>query len=311
MGSADSKGRQWVAESVPDLQGQVMVITGSNSGIGLEAAWILASRGAKVVMACRSVAKAEAAVEAATRAHPEAPRDAFDVVQLDLQDLDSVQRFAGALQSKYPKIDALICNAGIMAVPLQRTAQGHESQFGTNCLGHYALIEALLPLLEANAPKPARVIMVSSGAHSIVNRVDLAHLDAKQGYSPWRRYGETKLGNLLMVTHLAARLRAGASNVQVLGCHPGYSATNLQDGTAFQYTNRLFAQSGFLGSLPTVMAAVDPSLKTGDYIGPKNFGAWGLPIKDGRSKASFDEAHAKEFCDHMAQLLSSAPTSKL
>lgn len=294
---------QWIKDNVPDLSGKVMIITGSNSGIGAEAAWILASRGAKVILACRSVEKAQAAIRDFKAAHPEIPDELFEYMVLDLQDLESISAFATAFSSKYLQLDALVCNAGIMAVPLAKTKQGHESQFGTNCLGHYALIHQMLPVLQANTPGEARVVMVSSGAHQMTNKIDMDNLAAEKGYTPWQRYGETKLGNLLMVTHLAKKLdeRSG-NNVKVLGCHPGYSATNLQNGTVFEYTNALFAQSQLMGSLPTIMATVNPSLKSRDYIGPERFGAWGLPKHDGRSKASRDEKHAAEVCDVMANM---------
>lgn len=303
MGNSDSKGLQWIKDHVPDLSGKLIVITGSNSGIGAEAAWILASRGARVVMACRNVEKAKAAVSGFVAAHPEISEASFDVMQLDLNDLESITSFAAEIAQRHRTVDVLVCNAGIMAVPLSRTKQGHEAQFGTNCLGHYALIHRMLPQLHANAPAEARVVLVSSGAHTITKTIKLEDLSAEKAYSPWARYAETKLGNLLMVTHLGKKLGERTdNNIKVLGCHPGYSDTNLQNGTAFEYANVMFAQSGFLGSLPTVMAATEPSLRPGDYIGPDRFGAWGLPVHNQRSKASKNQRHAQEVCDTMAEM---------
>jgi hypothetical protein len=302
MGGSASIGQQWIVDNVPDLGGQVICVTGSNSGIGAEAALILAARGAHIVMACRNQSKAQAAVDRFVYEHPDIPRERFECMSLDLGDLESVGVFAAEFFQRHAKLDVLLCNAGIMAGPLQYTKQGHEAQFGTNCLGHYALIDGLLPVMQANAPKVARIVMVSSGAHMVVPQVDLSNLDAARGYSQWKRYGETKLGNLLMMTHLNAHFRAKDSNIMVVGCHPGYSATNLQSGTIFEYTNGLFAQSGFMGSLPTVMAATHPSVMAGEYIGPRRFGAWGLPRKDSMSGVVRKTEHAKEVCDRMAAL---------
>jgi NAD(P)-dependent dehydrogenase (short-subunit alcohol dehydrogenase family) len=259
---------------LPDQHGRIALITGANSGLGLETAQALAGAGATVFLACRNPERAAAALDqVAAVATGDAPR----TVALDLSDLDSVATAADEVAGLVDHLDVLVNNAGIMAVPKSRTAQGFESQFGVNHLGHYALTGHLLPTLLA-APAP-RVVSVASGAHR-AGRMHWDDLDATRGYQSWLRYGQSKLANLLFSAELN-RL-AGVHGTTLIGvaAHPGYAATSLthngpggggrrrfMDGLT-RVGDKLFAQSAAMGARPQIHAATSPDVVGNDYFGP-------------------------------------------
>lgn len=283
----------WSVGDVPSLRGTTAVVTGANSGIGWEAARVLAAKGARVVMACRSL---ERAAEAGDAIRAEAPDADLDALPLDLADLDSVRAFALAFRARYARLDLLVNNAGIMAIPRRETAQGFEMQLGTNHLGHFALTGLLLDrVLAARAP---RVVTVSSLVHHR-GRIEFDDLLGERRYDKWSAYCQSKLANLLFAQELHRRLSAHP-HVLSVACHPGYSATNLQSvGHEMQpyflgalmrsWGNRLFAQSAASGALPTVYAATAPEVSGGDFFGPAVLGVWGGPPARGTpSRAARD-----------------------
>ena len=194
----------WTADDLNDQTGRRIIITGGNSGVGLAAAHYLAAAGAQVIIAVRDLAKGrKAAAEIG---------GGTEVRKLDLADLDSVRAFAA--ETTEP-IDVLINNAGVMAVPLGRTAQGFETQFGVNHLGHFALTNLLLPQITD------RVVSLSSGMHRR-GHIDLDDLNwQRRSYRPWPAYGQSKLANLLFILELERRLTAAGSPVRALAAHPG------------------------------------------------------------------------------------------
>lgn len=208
----------WSASKVPDQAGRTFVITGANSGIGLQAAKVLAARGAQVVMACRNLDKAKKAQEEILRSSPDAT---LWVVSLDLSDLDSVRVCSEEILERCPAIDVLINNAGIMAIPRRETAQGFEMQLGTNHLGHFALTGLLFPRLRETAQ---RVVTISSQAHRM-GELHFDDLQLERSYGEWRSYGQSKLANLLFARELGRRFE-GSQKV-ALAVHPGVIATNL------------------------------------------------------------------------------------
>lgn len=260
-------------EQLPDLSGKTYAITGGNSGLGLEAAKILASKGARVVITARSEANALAALEIIRAAQPSA--DAGHVL-LDLTDPDSIAEASSALAAACPRMDALINNAGVMQTPNIRTKEGFELQLATNHLGHFRLNARLLSHLEACA---GRIVPVSSIAHKY-GRIDLTDLNSERSYDPNAAYFQSKLANLMYAFELQRRLTARGSRVTVIPCHPGYSATNLQSAGVgmeggsrllrwmYPLTNRLVAQSATHGAYPLVLAAASPSAEPGVYYGP-------------------------------------------
>jgi len=289
---------KWTLDDVPDLSGRVMVVTGANSGLGLEATKALASKGAAVVMACRSPERAQVAVESVRAAVPHAT---LDVLPLDLGSLGSIARFADELRARHPKVDVLMNNAGVMALPRTLTKDGFEAQLGTNHLGHFALTLRVLPLLEA-APSP-RVVVVASTAHKW-GRIDFDDLMGERRYSAWGAYGQSKLANLLFAYELERRLRASGKKALSVAAHPGYSATNLQgvgprmtgsrfSGWIMRVGNALLGMPASQGALPQVRAATDPAVKGGEYYGPDGLGELhGYPVKVDSNAASKDQAAA-------------------
>jgi NAD(P)-dependent dehydrogenase (short-subunit alcohol dehydrogenase family) len=275
---------RWTAADLADQHGRRVVITGGNSGIGLVAAQLLAGAGAQVIIAVRDQAKGE-------RAAGEIG-GGTQVRALDLADLNSVRAFAA--ETTEP-IDVLINNAGVMAVPFGRTAQGFETQFGVNHLGHFALTNLLLPMITD------RVVSVASGAHRR-GHIDLSDLNwERRRYERWAAYGQSKLANLLFILELERRLTAAGSAVRALAAHPGYAATNLQSHSGnpitdrmMKLTNRIVAQSQDMGALPTVYAA-SIDLPGGSYVGPDGrSGLRGNPTLVGRTAEASDPKLAAE-----------------
>lgn len=203
-----------------DLSGKQAVVTGASSGLGIETARTLASAGAAVLLLARNARSLE---EAVAQVRADQPNAQLDTVLLDLADLDSVRAGAAQVLAKCPRIDLLINNAGVMACPLMRTAQGFEMQFGTNHLGHFLLTALLAPALVAGAP--ARVINLSSGAHQLA----CTNLDdpnyQQRDYDNWQSYGESKTANALFSVALDAHGRA--SGVRSFSVHPGVIMTGL------------------------------------------------------------------------------------
>jgi NAD(P)-dependent dehydrogenase (short-subunit alcohol dehydrogenase family) len=262
----------WTAQDIPDQSGRSAVVTGANSGLGLVTARELARAGASVVMACRNLDKGHAVVEEIRAVVPEAQ---LQLEELDLASLASVRGFAERFKATHDGLDLLINNAGVMAPPRRRTADGFELQFGTNHLGHFALTTALLETMEGR--EDARVVTLSSTAHKM-GRINFDNLGGDRHYFRWNAYGQSKLANLLFALELDRRLRAAGSTVKSLAAHPGYAATNLQsagpplfDRLVMVASNALIAQSDEMGALPSLYAATQPGLEGGTYIGPDSF----------------------------------------
>ena len=268
----------------PDLSGRTYVVTGANSGIGLEAVKKLTAADGHVVLAVRDTAKGEAA--AATLSGP----GTWDVRELDLASLASVRAFADKWGDT--PVATLVNNAGIMMVAEGRTADGFELQFGTNHLGHFALTNLLLPVVEG------RVVTVSSGLHN-GPQLDFDNLDLVGTYSPGKAYHQSKLANLLFTAELQRKLTAAGSGVVAHACHPGYSATNLQSHHAnplidklLWVGNKVIATSAEFGARPT-FHAITADLPPDSYIGPTGFqGLRGAPGSNPRSKEARDTAAA-------------------
>lgn len=295
-----SRYDRWTAQHIPRCDGKTVLITGANSGLGFEAARLLAARGAAVIMAVRTRAKGEAATSQIRAAVPGAQ---VQLATLDLADLASIGRFAEDIRDSHDRLDALINNAGVMAIPRRLTADGFETQFGTNHLGHFALTGLLLPLLQRTPA--ARVVTMSSGVH-VLGRINFADLQSQHGYSDWRAYAQSKLANLLFAYELQRRLAWAGAGAISLAAHPGYAATNLQLVGPAMYrskgrqammsaSNRIVAQSAAMGALPAVYAATAPSAQGGEYYGPGGpFGIRGFPGRVGSSSASHDQAVAAQ-----------------
>ncbi|MGI9557545.1 MAG: oxidoreductase [Solirubrobacterales bacterium] len=294
---------KWTKEEIPDQSGRVAVVTGGNSGIGLEAARALAEKGAEVIIAVRSVDRGR---QARDEILAKAARASVEVAELDLASLDSVRRFAAEYGEGRDRLDLLINNAGVMAVPQSKTKDGFEMQLGTNHLGHFALTGLLYDTVTAT--DGSRVVTVSSTAHTS-GEIDFDDLMAEESYSKWGRYCQSKLANLLFAYELQRRLVAAGVDTNSIGVHPGYAATNLQKvGTwwmtaAMSVTNVVFAQSAEMGALPTLYAATSPDAIGGSYVGPGGMrGMRGYPATQPSAERSHDEAVAKRLWDVSEEL---------
>ena len=267
------QARAWSETDVPDQGGRVVVVTGSNTGIGYHAAAVLAARGAHVVLAVRNLDKGTAALSRIVAASPGAD---VAVQALDLSSLDSVRTAADALRAAYPRIDLLINNAGVMWTPKQLTADGFEMQFGTNHLGHFALTGLLLDHL---LPVPgSRVVTVSSLGHRLLASIHFDDLQWERRYNRVAAYGQSKLANLMFTYELQRRLAAhpDAKTVAV-AAHPGGSNTELMRNLPaiaqplMGVLGPALFQSAEMGALPTLRAATDPAALGGQYYGPDGF----------------------------------------
>jgi NAD(P)-dependent dehydrogenase (short-subunit alcohol dehydrogenase family) len=284
---------KWTARDVPDQHGRIAVITGANSGIGLETAKVLAARGALLVLAGRDAGRTLAA---AGQVRAAASGAKVETAELDLASLDSVRAAAADIAGRFERLDLLINNAGVMFTPHQRTQDGFELQFGTNHLGHFALTGLLLPAL-LNAPAP-RVVTVSSTMHR-GGTMDFDDLNGEHKYSRWGAYSQSKLANLMFCFELQRRATAADSPLLSLAAHPGYANTNLQFAApdrfyekAFMWIgNHVFAQSADMGALPTLYAATVPGLPGGTYVGPGGRGEQrGHPKVVTAAGKAYDEA---------------------
>jgi len=290
----------WSERDIPSLDGKVALITGANSGLGLAAAKTLAKRGARVVMACRNAAKAEAAADA-VRQTATGP---VEVVSLDLGSLASVDTCASAFLKNEPKLDLLLNNAGLMAIDEAKTEDGFEMQFGVNHLGHFALTARLAPLVFKTPG--ARVVNHASFGHRPGKlRIDDLFFE-KRGYDRWRPYFQSKLANILFTLELHRRLQAAGRSTKSLAAHPGGTSTDLGfEGKGI--TNKgmrpvqIFLQSAHAGSLPFVRAAVDPNAQSGEFYGPA-FMMWGPARKETPSRRARNAEDARALWEKSEEL---------
>lgn len=263
----------WTAADVPDQRGRIAVVTGANSGIGFEAAAVLAARGAHVVLAVRNPEKGGEARERILAASPNAD---VTVRELDLTSLDSVRAAAAALKTGFPRVDLLINNAGVMWTPKEVTRDGFELQFGTNHLGHFAFTGLLLDQL-LTVPG-SRVVTVASLAHRMMADIHFDDLQWEHRYSRIGAYGQSKLANLLFTYELQRRLAADSEPTIAVAAHPGGSYTELARNVptvlhpAYRIVGPLIFQNAAMGALPTLRAATDPTASGADYYGPDGIG---------------------------------------
>lgn len=299
---------KWTAADIPDLSGKTALVTGANSGLGFHTALELARHGAEVFLACRSRSRAEAA---AATIRAEVPDAALEILDLDLADLASVRAAAAAFFARRDALHLLVNNAGVMALPYRRTADGFELQLGVNHLGHFALTGLLLDRLVAAGG--ARAVTVTSLMHKFGRiRFDDLHAERRR-YGRWSAYCQSKLANLLFALELDRRLRAASIDVVSAAAHPGYAATELQ-GTAARLAgsriaeavmrlgNRLLGQPAARGALPGLRAATAEGVRGGDLFGPGGFAALrGSPKKAAPSARARDPEAASRLWSASAE----------
>ena len=278
---------KWTSGDVPGQQGRLAVVTGANTGLGFEAARVLAARGASVVLAVRDTEKGK---QAAARIAGTAPAADLTVQPLDLTCLESIRAAAAELRARHPAIDLLVNNAGVMFPPKQTTGDGFELQLGTNHLGHFALTGLLL---EQMLPVPgSRVVTVSSTAHRLRARINFDDLQSERSYRRVAAYSQSKLANLMFTYELHRRL-SGAGTTIAVAAHPGLANTELtrNSSAASAALARLISQKPAMGALPTLRAATDPGVLGGQYYGPgRLLGTRGYPELAKSSGQSHDTA---------------------
>ncbi len=263
----------WSINSMPSQEGRMAFITGANSGLGFATAKALLNKGATVILGCRTLEKAKAARD---QLRNEIDCGKIDLIEIDLADLEKVNKALDRIAVRYKKLDLLINNAGVMAPPKTLSKQGFELQFAVNHLGHMALTLNLLPLL---ARKPSgRVVTVSSGAQ-YMGKINWDDLQGEQKYDRWGSYSQSKLANVMFALELSERLKRSGLDIASLSAHPGLARTNLQSSSvsangswyeaiAYKLMDPMF-QSSLMGSLPQLLAATDLNAKSGEQYGPR------------------------------------------
>ena len=289
----------WTAADIPTQRNRTVVVTGANSGIGLETSRELARNGATVIMACRDRDRGEAAAQDVQADVPDAT---LRVEKCDLARLESIHAFADRLGDEL--VDVLINNAGTMAIPRGETDDGFETQFGVNHLGHFALTGLVLEHLRTDGSKPARVVTVSSALHER-GEIEFDDLQSERDYDRWAAYSQSKLANVCFAYELERRFRAGNVDAMSVAVHPGYADTQLQfrgvDGrgtwartAARKLMNTVLAQSAERGALPTLYAATSPAVDGGGYYGPGGLmNMRGSPERQASSDRSYDRETAR------------------
>ncbi len=295
------KKEKWSSNNIPDQKGKVAIVTGATSGLGKEAAKVLASKNASVILAVRNVEKGEGVI---TEIKNELPTADIVVRALDLTSLESIKTFTDGIIKDFDRLDILINNAGIMMCPYSKTKDGFEIQMGTNHFGHFALTGRLMPLLKSTIN--SRIVATSSVAHNMGN-IDFSDINwEKRKYNTQKAYGDSKIANLYFMFELIKKLENEENAPRVIAAHPGWTRTELQRHSGLaSFLNNFFSQNVKMGTLPTLRAATDPEADSGDYYGPRGFMEMkGYPVKVKSNKRSQDKEAAKKLWEVSENLTS-------
>lgn len=298
---------RWTENDIPNQDGRIVIVTGANSGLGLQTSLVLAGKGAQVIMACRNVKKAEDARWEILRQFPQAK---LELMALDVGDLSSVREFAQEFKAKYDRLDVLYNNAGLMAVPYAQTADGFETQFGVNHLGHFALTGLLIERM-VHVPH-SRVVTLSSTA-AWYEKINFDDLQARQSYSRYGAYGQSKLANLLFARELQRRLAAAHAQTISVTAHPGLVITGLQHRAShesqrpvewfiYSILGRTLAQQVEMGTLPQLYAGTASGVEGGAFYGPEFLHTRGYPKRVDGPNSGYDLAAAERLWEVSEQL---------
>jgi NAD(P)-dependent dehydrogenase (short-subunit alcohol dehydrogenase family) len=291
--------RHWNLADMPDQAGKVVVVTGATNGLGYEMGKAFALRNATLVMAVRNPELGEAR---AAEFRALTTTGSVEVMHVDLGDLDTVRRFAGAFTGHHDRLDILINNAGIMAVPYGKTKDRFERHIGINYLGHFALTGLLLDAIKRSPG--CRVVNTSSISEKMGNiRRLLVDFNQERGYERWIAYGHSKLAMLMFAFELDRRFEQHGVDALGIGAHPGFARTNLrtrgmtaEPNLLHRYLNVLFhwmSTGQEKGVLPLLYAAADPQAEGGEYYGVHLLGWRGYPAKNRPSRQAHDRELAQ------------------
>jgi NAD(P)-dependent dehydrogenase (short-subunit alcohol dehydrogenase family) len=300
--------KKWTQGDVPDLTGKVIIVTGANSGLGFESSKAFAEKNATVVMTVRNMDKGEAAKADILKIAPNAK---LDLMKLDMSNLDSVREFAEAFKAKYDRLDVLLNNAGLMAIPRQETVDGFEMQLGVNHLGHFALTGLLLDVI-VKTPS-ARIHNVTSSAN-YMGDINFDDLMGKQNYDRWGAYGQSKLANVFFTFELQKRLAAAGHDTIVNVSHPGFVFTNLQvnsmeesgtggnEGLLYRIARPLMSQDIGMGVLPQLYGSVAEDARGGTMYAPRWLGHRGYPAEAKPNRKAYNKEATKRFWEVSEEL---------
>jgi NAD(P)-dependent dehydrogenase (short-subunit alcohol dehydrogenase family) len=283
--------KKWNTDTIPVQKGKVILITGTTSGLGKEAAKVFAAKGATVIMPVRNMEKAKSVGEEIYKINPVAK---LDIRRMDLSSLESIRLFSEEINKAYDRLDILINNAGIMYCPYSKTQDGFEMQMGTNHLGPYALTAYLMPLLTKTAN--SRIVNTSSLAH-LTGKIDFEDINwINRKYKTMQAYSDSKLANLYFHYALAKKLKGQKNVPLVIAAHPGWTKTELDRHIGLVgVISSIIGQKSEMGVLPTLRAAIDPEAMNGDYFGPDGFKEMrGYPVKVKSNKMSHDSQKARQ-----------------
>lgn len=292
---------KWTTDNIPDLSGKTIIVTGGSSGLGFESVKAFANKGADVIIASRTITSME---DARNILLAEDPAAKIKVMELDLGDLDSIRKFSSNFKKDHQRLDILMNNAGVMTVAYEDIQAGKTSQMNTNHFGHFALTGLLMELIKATPD--SRVVMTSSLAYK-QGKMDFDNLlfETKNGYSPMKAYGRSKLANLLFMQELQQLFESNNIDSLAVAAHPGLSLTNLGRHVDQKIQFKIFGpllkiivQSAEMGSLPQIRAAVDTNVKGGEYYGPEGvFEITGYPTLRQTNKGAKNKEDAKRLWD--------------
>ena len=277
-------GKQgWMPTHITTLTGKIYLITGANAGAGFEAAKILLSKNAEVVMLNRNEEKTKQAIAVLKAELGDAIKVSY--VKTDLAQLDSVRAAVEKIKVKFTKIDALICNAAVAQIAEQEfTSDGFESQLGINYYGHFLLTNLLFETLEKST---GRIVVVGSEGYKMgLKTIQFDDMNFDNNYNPMNTYCHSKLAQMMFAYELQNRIEASEKKVQVYVCHPGASRTSLINEKASRTDRILFSimallpmvQSAEKGSYPEVMCATEEHLRQKAYYGPTGTMQWKGPV---------------------------------
>ena len=282
-------------KNIPSQKGRTAIVTGANTGLGFETALVLAKKEMKVIMACKSLKRAENAKRRILREEPEAD---LEIMIVDLRSLSSIRKFVKSFLPRYNQLDILVNNAGIMIPPYSKTEDGFESQMGVNYFGHFLLTGLLFDTLTKTPG--SRIISLASNAHK-KGYINFDNLNWEKNYSPMAAYRQSKLACLMFAYELQRRLENEGYPTISVAAHPGLSVTDILRKVPkwllyiSQPITNLFTHSPANGALPVLYAALGQDVKGGEYFGPQGKNEWtGKPGKVRSTPLSHDKEIARQ-----------------